>query len=179
MIGIDIVDFSDPLLKKRTARARQLISHPLDSCPFDLSENELFWLYWTAKEAAFKAHRLQSAFSPKDIKVVYELNENGIFHFRALWKTEVIGKCLLTAIDVLAVCSTDSFEHIFMKKYSLDTADPSSSIRRLIPQNLPKGFELFNDPRGLPEAKFDNVIFPVSLSHHHHLGAAAWIVPVR
>jgi len=175
LIGVDIVDFADPLLKKRTARALLLISHPLDSCPFDLSENELFWLYWTAKEAAFKAHRWQVPFSPKEIGVNYFKYENDSFHFRAAWKKELVGIASLTTSHLMAVCSTGSIQSIITKKYSLEEVDQSMAIGPLIEEDLPEGFELYNDTRGLPEAKCDSVIFPVSISHHHHLGAAAWL----
>lgn len=169
MIGVDIVDLTDPLLKKRNSRALGLISHPHDSCTFTTSDEELFWLYWTAKEAVFKTFRKSAAFSPKSIPVAYHTFEDGKMYFDSNGKTLAVGYTQLTKEHLLSVATFGAIASIRLRRYELGTSDHSRELRGKFDKPILSGLH------GLPEVVVDGVNQPVSLSHHHRLGAVAWM----
>ena len=173
MIGVDIVDLTDPLLKKRNSRALGLISHPHDSCPFATSDEELFWLYWTAKEAIFKAYRLPGelpvAFSPKSIAVAYHTFEDGKMYFESNGTPPATGYTQLAKEHLLSVATLGAIASVQVSRFALDTSDHSHEIRGKFDKPIVTG------QHGLPEVVIDGFRQPVSLSHHHRLGAVAWM----
>jgi phosphopantetheinyl transferase len=62
MLGIDIVDIKDPSFKERNSRTLDLISNPDD---VSIEHPHIFWILWSAKEAAFKCKREPLNFAPK------------------------------------------------------------------------------------------------------------------
>lgn len=173
MIGVDIVDLTDPLLKKRNSRALGLISHPQDSCPFATSDEELFWLYWTAKEAIFKAYRLPGglpkAFSPKSIPVVYHAFEDGKMWFDSNGTPPATGYTQPAKEQLLSVATLGAIASVRVSQYVLGTSDHSQELRGKFDRPIVSG------QHGLPEVVIDEAHQPVSLSHHHRLGAVAWM----
>ena len=80
MIGIDIVDLTDPLIHERGTRALNLITHSNDQFPDDCNP---FWLLWTAKEAVYKSYRKDKAFSPTDIEVQITQKHQGVYNYQS------------------------------------------------------------------------------------------------
>lgn len=169
MIGVDIVDLTDPLLKKRNSRAIGLISHPHDSCPFATSDEELFWLYWTAKEAVFKSFRLPEIFSPKSIPVAYHTFEDGKMYFESNSTPPATGYTELAKDHLFSLATLGAIASVQVSRFALDTAGHSLELRSKFDKLIVSG------AHGLPEVVIDGARQPVSLSHHHRLGAVAWM----
>ena len=163
MIGIDIVDLTDPLLQKRGERPLNLIKHPNDQFPDDCNP---FWLLWTAKEAVFKSFRKDKAFSPTDIEVQISQRHQGIYNYQS---DQYSGVILGNHHFVCAVGSMDMLPE-FRIFYS-PQASKSTFIRQKISESTNPLHKLEADELGLP------IISPtrqlISISHHHHYAAFA------
>ncbi len=160
MIGIDIIDLQDPLLKNRTGSDR-FILHPEDRIVRD------FWDYWTAKEAIFKCQRKPGPFKPKDIPINF-VSDN-YFHSEG-WKGAVISTenyCLS-----MAGAATDHF--IFTK----ETPNPSAEIRSKISKWFLEEHQIKTaivpDANGLPSLSHNKS--PVSITHHGRFMAFAFML---
>ena len=160
MIGIDIIDLHDPLLKNR-AGSNRFILHPDDHITRD------FWDYWAAKEAIFKCQRKVGPFKPKDIPINFISDK--IFHSEG-WEGTVISTenyCLSLAGSV-----TDHF--IFNKQ----TSDPSLEIRNKISRWFIEKHEIVtsvtSDVNGLPILSHNKA--PISITHHGRFMAFACIL---
>ncbi len=159
MIGIDIIDLQDPLLKNRTGTAR-FILHP-DEVP-----DRDFWDYWTAKEAIFKCQRNKGPFMPKNIPINFVSDKN--FHSKG-WKGTVIS----TPNYCLSIAG-DSIDH---QIFNCDTRNPSDEIRIKISKwffdELAIQTKVISDANGLPVLSHNHS--PVSLSHHGRFMTFAYI----
>lgn len=160
MIGIDLVNLQDPLLKKRDERALKLIAHTNDHCP----DHPLkFWLLWTAKEAVFKAQRIIQTFAPTAIPIQIEFDSehiNFISH-------DFTGKIIINSYLVIAVCSTKKALPAYCIQKS-ELSDLSLTVREATQVHF---FNLFKeevsinrDEKGLPI--ISPLDIPVSFSHH-------------
>jgi phosphopantetheinyl transferase (holo-ACP synthase) len=167
LIGIDIFDRSDERTRNRTfddlrfilADGESVFDHPL-----------IFWLFWTAKEAVFKAVRNPiSQFFPKKITII--LDEKSL-EFSSKYETLVFqGKCIVTNDYVMSYCHVPHLK----TKFSIihhDIKDWSTHIRSIATADLKKTnqhLKITIDADGLPMIAILNL--PICFSHHHHQGA--------
>lgn len=165
MVGIDIVDLGDPLLKKRNQRALQLIKHPVDSFS---SIPDTFWLLWTAKEAVYKATKSGKPFAPKSIPIqmTSDSSRSTIFSSGVYQ-----GTLYFNHHFILAICWEKVMPnfHVYFSQKGFD----SQSIRHQIKRYFNAEATIVNDDLGAPLLMMDN--HPISLSHHGQFGAFAFI----
>ncbi len=162
MIGIDIVDLNDPLLKSRENSLR-LISHPQDK----IKHNTSFWHLWCSKEAVFKVHRNIQPFSPTYIPILFSSNSN--FH-----SDEVKGSVSPSNNYVCSIASTK--ENYHYEIFECETSNPSLEIRTLIKQwfkNTHITTSVVKDVHGLPMLSHNQS--PISISHHGKYLAFAYL----
>ena len=76
MIGIDIVDINDVLLRPRTREDMRFIKAKGDNYPEDLDPILVYWIVWSAKEAIFKSKRQLKPFDPKLITITFSHDLN-------------------------------------------------------------------------------------------------------
>ncbi len=173
MIGADIVDLTDPLLKPRSSRELRFISHPKDDCPFTSNESLLFWAFWSAKEAIFKAHRCKEPFTPKQIAVSYEAKEGNRWRFSGKWIQQVSGYTIVSEKKIISVATSGNLSDAVYHQYQLKTQHHSVEIRQYFQTNLPPNAKLAEDEMGLPIVIHEDKQIPISISHHHHRGLVA------
>lgn len=162
MIGIDIIDLSDPLIKSRGKRSLQLILHKSDWYPKDTNS---FWLLWAAKEAVFKCYRKTERFSPTDIPIKISYLSTQSFRFSS---GNITGRLYQTRHYVLAYCGSNGLPE-YSLYFSSFKAD-SSFIRKKIKLQFPE-FEIVHDKNKLPLLSSLNI--PLSISHHGQYAAFA------
>lgn len=163
MIGIDIIDLSDPQLKKRTERTFRLIEHSADRYPVhDLA----FWLLWTAKEAIFKCQRQPITFSPSQIPVQIKEKQAHVYTFQS---GIILGQTLINPQLILSICGNQSLPEfrVFYHKQ----AATKEFVRVKIEQELMKDQYLGADELGLPIIQPEQKT--LSISHHHRYAAFA------
>lgn len=166
MLGIDIVDLKDPLLKKRTNRSLELIKHQEDA----LIEHPLiFWMLWSAKEAVFKLQRKALYFSPSKIPIHIKENNSKIVFQSA----DICGKFELTEEYILSMCG--DLSQIDFKIFKKESTNWSNDIRSMIVSFFKeKGheYQVSTDELTLPIINPNKS--PISISHHHRYGAIAF-----
>lgn len=167
MPGIDLIDLSDPLLRKREKNALRLITHPDDKCPDELG----FWYLWTAKEAVFKLRRELINFDPKEIPISITSTNDGI----TFTSGNTQGFFKVDEEVILAIAHT-SEEEVGYEFIQCEDRDQSTKLRQKLTDHLLKKFdivtEISSDGDGLPVIKVNNQ--PVSLTHHYHHMAFAY-----
>ena len=166
MLGIDIVDLKDPLLKERDNRSLNLIKNDGDTI---IEHPQLFWLLWSAKEAVFKFNREPFNFTPTSIPIQIR-EEAGKFTFRS---EQVAGKIEITSEYILAYCGNleDMDHHLFEK----DDDDWSLGIRKMILEYFKskgKEYTIGSDDLNLPIINPPQSV--ISISHHGRYGAVAY-----
>lgn len=167
MLGIDIIDLTDPLLQERTKRSLKLIQGYEDEV---IDHPHLFWLLWSAKEAAFKCWREPLNFAPKSIPIKLNLVGNTI----SFQSKELEGKIICTENHILAICS-DEIDKVDIVIFDEESKDWNGRIRELIVEFFyKKGFEykIGSDELNLPTILPLNE--PISISHHGKFGAFAY-----
>lgn len=177
MIGIDIVDHSDVLLKKRTRQDLRFISHPNDHFKVDtLDDDRLWWVFWAAKEAVFKSKRKDITFDPKAINVVFEkgleTNNKRTFQFES---GKVRGEIELTAERTLAVVTSPEVKKTHFETFKLSSDNHSQEVRNksLHFLNSLKNSNSFEHTQDLfPAIKElgSNTILELSFTHHYSMG---------
>lgn len=174
MIGVDIVDHSDPLLRKRDERSFRLIRHPQDEHDaLDVGEEQLFWLYWVAKEATYKAQRARIRFDPKKIVVrIYALG--GAWHFQS---QNINGFLKQNAHYTFGICTVDDkvLAEMNYEIFDCSQRDQSASIRRQMIKSLTEkgktNVQLAVDQKELPAVWYDETFHLATFTHHHYLMA--------
>jgi hypothetical protein len=164
MIGIDIIDLSDPKITKREERAFDFILNPLDIFP---KVPGSFWLLWTAKEAIYKCQRPTTSFSPSKIHVTIDGETSGVFNFKS---NEIHGVIYLNPHFVLAVCANSQNLPMY-RIYYRTTGDLRCYIREKVKSHLGQGQAMINDTLGLPAISPGMQV--ISISHHHRYTAFA------
>ncbi|MEQ8531302.1 MAG: 4'-phosphopantetheinyl transferase superfamily protein [Imperialibacter sp.] len=175
MIGVDIVDLTDPLLKPRSRRELRFISHPNDHYPKGIGEETLYWLLWVAKEAIFKAERSEQAFSPKEIEVMYSKTVGDRLLYRGRWLNEINGYSILKKDNIISVATNSNIEAVKWKTFKLKTSNQSQELRDCFQREMEPDFQILQDVAGLPTVRHNHTTTPASISHHHHLGIVAWV----
>jgi phosphopantetheinyl transferase (holo-ACP synthase) len=138
LIGVDIVDLTDPLLKPRSRKELRFISHPNDHCPKDIGEETLYWLLWAAKEAIFKAERQNQAFSPKEIEVIYSKKVGDRLLYSGRWVNEINGYSILKKDNIISVATTANIEAVKWNTFKLKTSiQPVCQLFDTIAPQLP------------------------------------------
>lgn len=168
VVGIDIVDHSDPLLHKRNARAFRLITNPADEHSLsNISEEQLFWLFWSAKESIYKTHRRLQRFDPK--KIAVSIN-------KSIERIEFQSDSIKGFFDqnekyTLAVCGKIPLDEVHHKIFNQKARDQSSTIRSLMAQTLTArtGHNVYHDQDkyGLPMVRINNQPKLATFTHHH------------
>lgn len=164
MLGIDIIDLNDLLLKERNGRSFDFISNPGDK---QIRHPHLFWILWTAKEAVFKAKRRDVTFSPTEIPIKLEESEEGI----KFYSGKLTGTFEISDSYILAVAAPEDYG-ITLKVFKEDTTNWSALIREKLVSHLrgnEEQFEIQNDENGLPILSPGNI--PISFTHHGKFGA--------
>ncbi|MEQ6167155.1 4'-phosphopantetheinyl transferase superfamily protein [Ekhidna sp. MALMAid0563] len=166
MLGIDIVDIKDPSFKERNSRTHDLISNPDD---VSIEHPHIFWILWSAKEAAFKCKREPLNFAPKKIPI--KLSEaDGNISFQS---GDIKGEIKITDEYILAICG--DLDNISFKTFEKSDDDWSEGIRFMVieffrDQGL--DYHIGSDELNLP------IIEPskkeISISHHGRYGAVAF-----
>ena len=164
MLGIDIVDLSDPQFKSRDKRSLKLILNKGDQL---IEHEQIFWLLWCAKEAVFKCHREDIDFSPTSIPI--QINNELEFN-----SGNSSGRIEIRSEYILAVCS-DNLDNIQYEVVKDRKRVNSKNLREIISKfilNNNLGESLGSDSLGLP------IILPseqeISISHHGRFGAFAF-----
>lgn len=154
MIGIDITDLSDPLLKDRE-KANRLISNPGDKTQFE----HTFWHLWCSKEAVFKAARKKRPFRPASIPIQFTDPKNYI-------SNNLSGMVIENESFVLSVTSFTA--EINFQVFQRTSTDPSSEIRDQIRQWFKEKHQtntsVIKDKNGLPILSHNHS--PISITHH-------------
>ncbi len=166
MIGIDIVDLNDPLFRKRTKRSLDLISNPKDQT---IDHPQLFWLFWSAKEAVFKTKREIRSFAPKDIPISLIIEDSKI-------KFDSEGIKGVIQVDenyILSVAGNENgdLEHLVVNENCDDWSD---TVRKKIKSHFfKKGIsaDVSRCEKGLPIL---NDRLPISITHHGKYAAFAY-----
>jgi len=163
MIGIDIVDLHDQLLKERTAKDLRFISSPEEKLNLSEFSSLHYWMIWSAKEAVFKSIRKLESFDPKSISLV--IHENTM----SFYSRDIQGRWILDENHILALAWQDHQpdHHIH---YS-ESNDPSREIReKVIDFFATKGRKVVvsSDHDRLPILidVVAGIQVPLSLSHH-------------
>ncbi|WP_421896990.1 4'-phosphopantetheinyl transferase family protein [Marinoscillum sp.] len=161
MVGIDLVDLSDPLLKPRDERALRLISHPADHFP----DHPLrFWHLWTAKEAVFKAYREIIPFDPKKIDITISQEGNHL----TFQSNNLRGSIFQEQSVIYAVAYSEDrpYHHQILKR---KTSSPSAEVRTMLIQYIKLNYDeetiISADEKGLPV--LSHQWLPISFTHHH------------
>ena len=168
MIGIDVIDLTDPLLQNRK-NAMRFILHPEDCYP----ENaQSFWLLWAAKEAIFKAKRESLTFDPRRFPVEITPHKEKY----GLQTDSFRGELFVTPNAILAVVNNkNSKKPVFEMLEAHDGASPMK-VREALEQHLKK-MKLI-DTKVITSADRMSVLshnnLPVSFSHHGRYMAFAY-----
>lgn len=161
MPGIDLIDLSDPLLRKREANALRLIVHTNDTCPEDLG----FWYLWTAKEAVFKLQRELTNFNPKEIPIHVSANQEEVTFTSGNYEGFFVKK-----EDVLVAVAMNAEEEVDFQILKCEDRHQSESIRKATIEYLEETYQIksaiLSDGDGLPIFSINEE--PVSFTHHYH-----------
>lgn len=167
MLGIDIIDLTDPLLKERTKRSLELIQNAEDQT---IEHPNLFWLLWSAKEAAFKCRREPLNFAPKSIPIkLSQIGEDIFFQ-----SGELEGRIIQNENYILAICS-DEMNEVNFEIFDEESKNWNGRIRELIVEFFGTNgaeYTIGSDELNLPTILPLNQ--PISVSHHGRFGAFAY-----
>ncbi|WP_258103517.1 4'-phosphopantetheinyl transferase superfamily protein [Marinoscillum sp. MHG1-6] len=173
MIGIDVVDHSDPLLRPRNERSFRLISHPSDQHDATITTDleNLFWLYWAAKEAIYKANRLPIRFAPKQIPVSITQKNGSI----SILSNDIQGFIDQNNRSTLCICWNKAISSTpWYQLFESIEKDQSLEVRKqLILFLMEKGIEgeMSKDWKGLPVVNYNGKAHLTTFTHHHKLAA--------
>jgi hypothetical protein len=182
MIGNDIVDLSDPESSRdaRHSRFDQRVFAPEENQSFltDDSDRKKRWILWSAKEAAYKAARRESAevvFSPARFVVDLDRSLCGSVRYgMRRWpaRVRIDGDCIHAVVSEKA-----SFAGILSaacRLTSTELHDPSEAVRRFALSSIAKQLGLaISDLRiqkidRIPQLILAGEAAPVALSLSHH-----------
>ncbi len=166
MLGIDIVDLKDPLLKERTERTVKMIQSKKD---VHIEHPHLFWILWSAKEAVFKCRREPLNFAPANIPIKIRKEGDSILFNSG----DIEGKVEITEDYIISI--SGDLEEIGFQIFNKPDENWSEGIRKMIIDFFKeKGYEfqIGSDDLNLP------VILPaeseISISHHGRFGVVAF-----
>ncbi|RED98012.1 4'-phosphopantetheinyl transferase family protein [Marinoscillum furvescens] len=162
MIGIDLNDLSDPLLKERDENALRLITHPEDDF---LNLPDFFWYLWTAKESVFKAKRDLASFSPKEIPISFNQNSTEKVSFKSGKYAGVVTRDQQLIYSVASHESTSPLYQVFERATNDESKEVRDSLIHYLQKNLNIESEIIRDGNGLPILSHQEI--PVSFTHHH------------
>ena len=138
MIGNDIVDLSDPESSRDASHSRfdQRVFVPAESdlLPTGHSDRQKRWILWSAKEAAYKAARRESAevvFSPARFVVDLDRSLCGSVRYGSrCWpvRVRIDGDCVHAVVSENA--SFDGILSAACRLTSTELHDPSEAVRR-------------------------------------------------
>lgn len=167
MIGIDIVDFTDPILKTRTSQEHRFIINTEDRSLNIADHNLQFWVLWAIKEATFKAHGNLTRFDPKEIIVHFNGKSKAVSYLNG---KRFNVKYEYTEKYTMAIAYTGNRNMIYAQfGVSNDLQEQKRKVRLEAQYSLKQ--------IGKQDAlTLDHHHENLSFSHHHHLGAYAFYV---
>lgn len=173
MVGIDIIDLTDPLLKSRNTDTLRFISHPSDTIVGTGNPGSMFWSFWAAKESVFKARRRDVRFDPKVIPISLKRAHESRLEFVS---DDYVGDVEIAPGYVIAKCSLNSHAvHFSWKRFS--GADSRKAVRDFAAGEYGGMFGstvTIGPIEKMPFILPDRI--PVSFSHHGSL--IAYIFPI-
>ncbi len=186
MIGIDVVDLKDPLLKPRNRSHLRFINHRnehLGKFPKKITDNEIYWIYWAAKEAVFKFYRMEETFDPKQIEIQI-LSVSFGQEIQVKYKSEhTDGNIWLNHSCIVAIAHGPEAKNVVWQLFDISKAQGTDSeILRSLASRYLYNHHLLNTQfigEGIPsllETRSEQTL-PVSLSHHNRYGAFATLIP--
>ncbi len=174
MIGVDIIDHEDSLLRKRDERSFRLIRNERDHhSESDLNQEQLFWLYWVAKEAIYKAKRERVRFDPKKIEVKLVREESGW----AFISENIQGILEQNSLFTFGICAVEGCDMRTLNYDIFDCSqmDQSASVRNQMVLSLQekgkKEVSMTKDAKELPVVLYDGEPHLATFTHHHRLMA--------
>ncbi|MBV6645381.1 MAG: 4'-phosphopantetheinyl transferase superfamily protein [Cyclobacteriaceae bacterium] len=186
MIGIDIVDLADPLLKKRKTSDLRFITTGSDFESTTISPSFRFWIYWAIKEATYKASAAKDRFDPRKIcintfhsisKDVWSVSckfDNCMFSGQAKLTAEYI-----SAVMYVGEKSLPAIHQFFPLKSGQSGKEVRARLKAYAKKELQLTEVIIADPvagqRPVMRAS-NNQVIQVSITHHHHWGGFA-IIP--
>lgn len=175
MIGIDIIDHTDPLLKIRRKEDLRFISHLEDNikCIQSNDPNDIWRTIWAIKEAIFKSKRELVPFNPKAIVVTLQsVNHDNKYLFNS---GNISGWVTIGAKSTIALAKYTQQEEVF-ETFSVNQKKHSLSVRDQLKQHLLQtDFELKEGEIPYLKNKKSEEIRAVSFTHHHELGGFAYL----
>lgn len=185
MIGIDVVDLKDPTLKPRDRSHLRFISHRNENhnkFPEKISDSQVYWIYWAAKEAVYKFHRLEDTFDPKLIEIQIQSVTFGPEVEITFKSDHAVGKVWIDDAKAIAIAYGLKSQPPIWELFDISNSKSSESavLRELSVQYLSSNHELsvnFLDSKipTLMDEKSKKT-YAASLSHHKRYGAFAMII---
>ncbi len=182
MVGNDVVDLSDPE-SSRDARhprfnRRVFIPEEFEVLSTEYTDVQRRWILWSAKEAAYKAARRESAeaiFSPARFVVFLDRSLRGSVRVGGRrWpvRIQIAGNCVHAVVS-----ENESFTGILSGSRQLTSAelrDPSQGVRRFAIASIAAGLGVatsdlrIEKTNRIPQLIVAGEAVPVALSLSHH-----------
>ncbi len=174
MIGVDVVDLSDPLLKPRTKAHFRFIAHPKDNLALTIATHGMqlaWWLYWSAKESVFKAYREYKSYKPSSIPIAFTLSDDEIVFESGAFKgfAKIDGSLLFSCCSNIPL-EECHFEHFVIPSEATDTYHVRIKAMQTARSLLQSESIKFTEDK-IPTLSFRGKNLEVSLSHHGEFGA--------
>lgn len=165
MLGIDLVDLDDPLLKYRNERSFRFIAHPQDSFSQGLHD---FWYFWTAKEAVFKTKRELTRFAPKNIPIQLLIPDEKENYIRFHSGPQINGRIYREDQVIIAIATKidpkDITFHYFKQTTYNESKEVREALQSYVSEHLRRDVHVTTNHNGLPQLNHKQL--PVSFSHH-------------
>ncbi|WP_040252708.1 4'-phosphopantetheinyl transferase family protein [Psychroserpens mesophilus] len=186
MIGNDIVDLQQAAKDSNWKRFRFLdkVFTQKEQCIIHSSENQnqMVWLLWTMKEAAYKAHIRETKLpflNPKRMQCQLGLNNEGVV---CIDEKRYHSKSIITSKYIHSIAMKTGFKCPEIHFFKLPETDQSQMLRgKIVNQiSLNKGKELSaieikKSAIGVPNVFYNGqqIMEALSISHHGEFGAFA------
>jgi len=182
MVGNDVVDLSDPESSHDACHARfdrrVFTPEEFEALSNDHTDTQRRWILWSAKEAAYKAARRESAeavFSP--VRFVVTLDRSlcgsvGVGSRRWPVRIQIAGNCVHAVVS-----ENESFAGILSDSRRLTAAelrDPSQGVRRFAIESIAAELDVatsdlrIEKTNRIPQLIVAGDAEPVALSLSHH-----------
>jgi hypothetical protein len=182
MVGNDVVDLSDPESSHNARHARfdrrVFTPEEFEALSSDPTDTQRRWILWSAKEAAYKAARRESAeaiFSPARFVVFLDRSLCGSVRVgdrRWPVRIQIAGNCVHAVVS-----ENESFTGILSGSRQLTSAelrDPSQGVRRFAIASIAAGLGVatsdlrIEKTNRIPQLIVAGEAAPVALSLSHH-----------
>ncbi|MGB0523351.1 MAG: hypothetical protein ACPGJS_10355 [Flammeovirgaceae bacterium] len=177
MIGIDIIDRSDPKLRLKRESTLRFIKHKSDDyTALTVDINTLWYSVWCAKEAIFKVKRIHQPFDPHAIKLRFTVNAEAIY----FTSDDIVGQLWISPRKLVSIAYYEG-QAPHWHSFTIQCRNHQQCVREQLHQYcLSHSLQDYTlAPARLPilEHSISNQKIFVSFSHHYQLGAFALIKP--